>query len=53
MMQGGAYSTDGSQLTVTLDIWNKPSAYIFSVDGNRLIQNENRGYGISGTFAKQ
>ncbi len=51
--QSGTYSIDGDQLTVTLETWDKPSVYTFSVDGSSLTLQENSGYGISGTFAKK
>ena len=52
MKQNGTYTIDGDQLTVTLEAWSEPSTYTFSVDGSSLTMNENSGYGISGTFAK-
>lgn len=52
MKQDGTYTIDGDQLTVTLEAWSEPSTYTFSVDGSSLTMNENSGYGISGTFAK-
>lgn len=53
MKQNGTYTIDGDQLTVKLESWgDDASTYTFSVDGSSLTLNENTGYGISGTFAK-
>lgn len=51
--QDGTYTIEGDQLTVLLELWSEPSTYTFSVSGNSLTMEENRGYGISGTFTKQ
>ena len=51
--QDGTYTIEGDQLTVLLELWSEPSTYTFSVDGSSLTMEENRGYGISGTFTKQ
>ena len=53
MKQSGTYSIDGDQLTVELEAWSEPSTYTFSVDDSSLTMEENRGYGITGTFEKQ
>lgn len=49
----GTYTIEGDQLTVTLETWDEPSTYTFSVDDTSLTMNENSGYGISGTFTKK
>ena len=51
--QNGTYTIEGDQLTVKLELWSEPSTYTFSVNGSSLTMEENRGYGISGTFTKQ
>ena len=49
----GTYTIEDDQLTVTLETWDEPSTYTFSVDDTSLTMNENSGYGISGTFTKK
>ena len=53
MKQNGTYTIEDDQLTVTLETWDEPSTYTFSVDDTSLTMNENSGYGISGTFTKK
>lgn len=53
LKQNGTYVIEGDQLQVTLETWDEPSTYTFSVDENSLTMEENTGYGISGTFTKQ
>ena len=41
MKQNGTYTIEDDQLTVTLETWDEPSTYTFSVDDTSLTMNEN------------
>lgn len=51
--QGGTYTIDGDQVTITLELWDEAQTFTFSITGNTLTMNENTGVGLSGTYTKK
>ena len=51
--QDGTYTIDGDQVTISLELWDAPNVYTFSVSGNSLTMNANNELGLSGTYTKK
>ena len=51
--QSGEYSINGNEVTITLELWDEPNVYTFSVDGDKLTMDDTDPLGLSGTYAKQ